>query len=639
MPKKDKPEASAIPQDLQAWYDRIHNAEERRRKVSEKYGWNRIKQELQGDYKKILGMMKGTPIIPINLVHAFVRTAVPSLYFRDPKLAVNPTSKKYIGTAKVLEPVANDAWRKLKMKQETKKCIADTLMFGHSWMKVGQTAVAGPAEPKPEPKGKKSVAAKDPQFETDQVIKDEKIWAYRVSPWDICFNADESVDPPYDCRWIAHRICKPLKTVKEMFPGNDDLKATHTYGIPEKASDQDQKRKVNAGETTVGSGMAGAIPMVYIYELTDMDSNQIMYLVDGHHKPLADPKKFPYDFKGFQFSMLKFNPVPDDPYPYGDVYAAEPQIWEIMKLLSMALSHVKRFGRQLITQENSMSATEEAKFEQGIDGALIKVKAGTDILPTPIPYPPVQTDLYNILDRLQLLFDNIVGQSAFDRGSTTATKSRTLGEVGIIQQGTQNRASEKHDIVEDFVEEVAGKIIALKQQFTDVPEFVSATGMDVAQLNNLLSPPTPEYEGEMADETGFYFTKKDIQGQCGISVIAGSMRPLDYDARNELLIQILRFGQALGLQPGDPCSNEIGREFFAGVDMYGVERAFEEKILASGLQMDIKKLEETKNQLGAQVQQLEQKAAQMQQQMQMAQQQQQDVVTPDIMQQIMGGMR
>lgn len=636
MPKKEdnQADAKAVPKDLQAWYDRIHNAEERRKKVAEKYGWTRIKQELCGDYRKILGLMKGTAIIPINLVHAFVRTAVPSLYFRDPKLCVNPQGTQFINKAKVSEPVINYCWRDLKMKIETKKCIADALMFGHSWMKVGQTAKAGPKEPPAKPKGKKSVQAKDPQFETDQIIKDEKIWAYRVSPWDVCFNSDESVDPPYDCRWIAHRICKPLETVKEMFPGNEDLKPTHWYGVPETAKDADSKRKTNAGNTAAGVGTAGAIPMVYLYELTDMDARQIMYLVDGYYKPLADPKPFPYDFKGFQWSMLKFNPVPDDPYPYSDVYAAEPQIWEIMKLLSMALSHVKRFGRQMIVEEGKISEAEEAKFVQGIDGALIKIMPGATIPPQPIPYPPVQTDLYNIIDRLQLLFDNIVGQSSFDRGSTTATKSRTLGEVDIIQEGTQHRASEKHDIVEDFVEEIADKILSLKRQFADLPEFVPAEGLDVPQMNKMLQAPTPDLEGKMADETGFKYTKKDLDGNVGVTVAAGSMRPLDYDGRNQLLIQILRFGQALGLAPGDPASNEIGRELFHNMDMFGVANAFEEKILASGLQVDIKALQEKKNQLMAEAKAMEQKNAQM-----AMRGPGQPPLPPELMQQVMGGMR
>ena len=599
--------SGVVPAELQAWYDRIHTAEERRRKVSEKYGWNRLKQELCGDYRKILGTLKGTPIIPINLVHAFLRTAVPSLYFRDPKFAVNPQSRMHIGRAKVLEPVANHTWAKLKLKGEVKKCIGDALLYGHSWMKVGQTAVAGPADSAPSPKSRGSVAAKKPQFETDQVIKYEKIWAYRVSPWDITFNSDESLDPPYDCRWIAHRIAKPLETVKALFPGNDDLQASHTYGLPEKESDQDSKRLNNPGQNAVSGGSqgsSGAIPMVYIHEITDMDSGQLFYVADNYWKPLADPRDFPYDFNGFQYSMLKFNPVPDDPYPYGDLYAVEPQIWEITKLMSMALSHVKRFGRQMICEENSLTEVEEAKFQQGIDGALIKVRKGTALPPSPIPYPPVQTDLYNIIDRLQLLFDSIVGQSAFDRGSTAATKSRTLGEVDKIQASTGARSSEKEDIVEDFVEEVAGKIIALKKQFTDVPEFVACTGLDVQELNRLLTPPSAQYMGQMADETGFYFTKQDIQGEYDLKVVAGSIKPLDHNTRNEVLIQILRFGQALGLTPGDPASNEIGREIFGNLDMYGVAEAFDQKIEAMGLQNDIIKLKQIREQLVMQVQKL-----------------------------------
>lgn len=592
--------SGVTPRELQVWYDRIHNAEERRKRIADKYGWERLQRELKGEYRELIGGvtgMKGTPIVPINLVHAFLRTAVPSLYFRDPKIAVNPNGAPSIMTARIQEPVINYCWTKLKMKREIKKVIADALLgTGHGWIKLGMNVVT---EPSSRPKGSKSVEAKDPAFTTDQVIKDEKIWAYRVSPWHITFNNDEAVDPPYDCRWICHELHKPLETVKAMFPGNDDLKPEFFSGVIPTES-----RRLREEDP----GAAGAIPMVKLYEVTDMDSGLIFYLANDFHKPLADPKSFPYQFKGYNYSMLKFNPVPDEPYPYGDLFAAEPQIWEITKLLSMAVNHIKRFGRQLFVEKGTLSPSDMAKFEQGVDGAVIECNKGAiseGRVPTPTQYPPVQTDLYNVVDRLQLIFDNIVGQSAFDRGSTTATKSRTLGEVDTIQSATGRRSSEKQDVVEDFVEEVASNLLSLKKQFVDVPEFVAVTGMDVNQLNQVLRPPSPELIGRMADETGFWFTKESIQGNTEVSVVAGSMRPLDHETRNSLLVQILRFGAALGLQPGDPASNEIGLELFHNMDMYGVAQAYEEKIKAAGLQADIQKLTQVRDQLAMQVKQMQ----------------------------------
>lgn len=594
--------SNVVPHDLQVWYDRIHNAEDARKKISERYGWDRIRDEIKGDYRTVIGTLKGAPFIPVNLAHAFIRTAIPSLYFRDPKFAVNPQGSQYIQRARILEPVLNSTWASLRMKNEMKKVLADTLSVGMGWIKCGYSAELEASEPPAQPKGKKSVEAKDPQFQTNQTIKNEKIWAYRVSPRHITFNSDESIDPPYDCRWIAHEVHKPLETVKKMFPGNDTLGPSYFSGV----SNKDNRKMLSAANIT---GMAGSVPMVRLYEVTDMDAGQIWWLAEDYFKPLADPKPFPYKFpgNGFQYSMLKFNPVPDEPYPYSDLFAAEPQMWEIMKLLSMALNHIKRFSRQMMVEEGILSKTEEAKFQQGVDGALIKMRKGSTLPPTPIPYPPIQTDLYNILDRLQLLFDNIVGQSAFDRGSTTATKSRTLGEVDTIQRGTGNRSSEKQDVLEDFAEEVAGKIISLKRQFLDVPEFVAVTGMDPAQLNKILSAPTPELQGQMADSTGFQYTGKDIQGKFDISVVAGSMRPLDIDSRNQLLTQILRFGQALGLQPGDPTSNEIGLEIFNGLDMYGVAQSFEQKIALNGMEQQVQQLAQKRDQLMQQIQQLQQR--------------------------------
>ena len=594
-PKKIK----AVTSGVQMWHDRIKNALKERERVEKEYAWERIGKEIKGEYKKILGSMKGVPIIPVNLAHAFIRTAVPALYFRDPKISVNPLGGKYIERAKILEAVINCKWRKLKMKHEMKKVLQDTLGGpGHGWVKVGYTAEV---EETDSSQITDKVQTEEPEYVTDQILKNENIWAYRVSPYDVVFNNDESIDPPYDCRWIAHRLRKPVETVKKMFPGNDELKQTYTSGsLP---LSKDDPRNANQAKD---QNLAGGIPMVELWEITDMDTRQIFYVVDGYDKLLAEPRPFPYEFGGFQWSMLRFNPVMDEAYPYSDLYVAEPQLWEIIKLISMALNHIKRFSRQIMVKEGALSETEKTKFEQGIDGAVITVKGDLGPEgPQPIPYPPIQVDLYNILDRLQMLFDTIVGQSSFDRGSTSATKSRTLGEVDVIQRSTGSRSSEKQDILEDFTEEVAEKIIALTKQYVDVPEFVAVTGLDPAVLNKVLQPPTADMTGKMADATGFSFTREDIQGKYDVSVVAGSMRPLDHERRNDILMQILRFGQAIGLQPNDPASNEIGVELFHNLDMVGVSQAFEQKIALSGMEQQVQQLAQQRQALIADIQKLQ----------------------------------
>jgi len=577
--------------EVQKWADRIKSAETERDRIAKLYHWDRIKDQMKGEFSKTLGRMKGTPIVPVNLVHAFIRTAIPNLYFRDPKLAVNPRGASFIPKAKIMEPALNYRWKRLGMKREIKKGLGDAVGWaGHAWFKTGYTAdIEEPAE------GTKD---KDATYETSQSLRSEKIWSMRVSPKDVVFNNDESIDPPYDCRWIAHRLPKSLEAAKKMFPGNDDLKATYIGGLP----DDEGKAKSKSV-----AGKSSGVPMVIIREITSMDTNEILYIADGHDRFLKDPMKFPYEMNGFNWTMMKFNPVPDEAYPYPDLFIAEPQIWEITKLLSMALNHIKRFSRQLIIEEGTMNESEMSKFEQGIDGAVIQARKGSMAQgsgPAPVPYPPIQTDLYNILDRLMVMFDNIIGQSAFDRGSTAQTRTRTLGEVDKIQRGTEARSSEKQDIVEDCVEEIAEKIAALMKQYTDVPEFVAQAGLNVGEFNKILQAASPELAGKMADATGFQYTKEDINGNFDIEVVAGSMKPLDTATRNDLLVQILRFGQSLGLMPNDPASNEIGMELFHNLDMFGVANAFEQKVQLNSFQSQVQALAQQRQQLQTEIQSL-----------------------------------
>src|SRR6185295_20004112 len=83
--KKEKDE-------IQKWLTRIDNSERYRKKVADKYRWQQLIEEYRGYFS---GLQDSADIyVPsLNLIFAYVKSEIPSLYLRDPKIKVNPKKK------------------------------------------------------------------------------------------------------------------------------------------------------------------------------------------------------------------------------------------------------------------------------------------------------------------------------------------------------------------------------------------------------------------------------------------------------------------------------------------------------------------------------------------------------------------
>ena len=118
------------------WLERIDWAERYRKKTSERYKWRQLNEEYRGYF---VGLTDSTDIyVPsLNLIFAYVKSEIPSLYLKDPKIKVNPKKEASVFSAKILEKALNAIWRTKRLKRENKKNVLDALLVGHSWFKTG----------------------------------------------------------------------------------------------------------------------------------------------------------------------------------------------------------------------------------------------------------------------------------------------------------------------------------------------------------------------------------------------------------------------------------------------------------------------------------------------------------------------
>ncbi len=548
--------------EVREWLTRTEYSRRYKKKAAEHYHWLGLTEKYRGYFR---GLQDSADIyIPtINYIFAYIKSEIPRLALRDPKIKVNPKKGSSILSAKILEKALNYIWRVKKLKRETKKNILDVLLVGHSWFKTGYTGKFGTIE--------------DANGNTFEFIESEDFFGYRVPYDNILFNPDAN-DPPFDCDWIAHEVWMSLDELQK----NKSFK--HTKELEPSLSNEDNESTVQSNSLDNQRRFDPDRKMIKLYEVWDKKSQQIFTITDGCPFYIREPQQWPYDMKGFPFSYLRLNDDPMCPYGIPDCYMFEPQVLELIKIRAQELDHIKRFNRQLLYAEGHITEDGKNLFSQGITGAAIPVLTNgrplSEIV-APVPYPTLQTDIYAIEDRIQADMVRIHGQNINEQGGIQKTATRSLGELEQISAGSSNRREDKLDTIEDFIEDIASNFVALLQQLADVNFYVAVVGEDAEQLlQNLKERPSAGNEGAVTTEDGFTFTKEDIQGEFDFEVVPGSTKPLDQQQTMAVLMQSLEMLPKLGVQPG-PVTEYIGMEIAEGLGLEGFKLAVKKEIEAT----------------------------------------------------------
>jgi len=479
---------------VKRWQDRIATARKWRDRKAQEYGWERFISEYKGNYDVFLGSGENKFRAPaINQVFAMVQTDISYLYFRDPYITLRPTKSATAKGAAILEAAINYYWRTLNQKEEIESQLIDADLVGHAWNKDGYY-----------------FHGKD----------DEGLYSMKVSWRDVIFNVG-SRRPPYDTMWLAHRIIKPLDTVKKMYPGTSDLRgSTHPH-----MEEKDIRDSVFKDD----------IDFCVLWEIWDVQKRETCLIAEGLNSYLKKPTKWPNYYKTLPFNLLWWYENPDEPYPMGTIAPVEPQILEEIKLFAQALNHVKRFNRQMLYKGNLMTEAEQDKFEQGNDGAMIKVETQGSIQDATkmVDYGPLPVDIYLLLDRIRQLKNTTSGQPEFAQGGQTKTATRTLGELEGMAEGAKTRIGKRVDRLETHIENIAKNIIGHIQANFDVEKMVKITGFSEPYLIKNL--------GDAYDENTktVLFDKNDVQGEYEVEVRAGSTIPLTREGRMAMLREAL----------------------------------------------------------------------------------------------------
>jgi len=555
----ESPREGKEAEEVKGWQEAISTTKNWRMQIEREHRWKQIVEEYGGKFPQ--GQDLDIPMLPINLVFAYVKTEIARLYFSDPWVTVNPKRIEDLGAARIAEQLINYTWAELDLKRQVKKALLDVILIGHGWIKVGYTAETMVVEQQPKDVKEKG---KEGEIITSEFVKDESVFAYHV-PWEDVLFSPDSLNPPYDSRWMAFRIQKPLRAIQEsdIYENADDLQPDDS---PKEGEKSDK----------------GKVQKATLWEIWDMDHKTVCTISPGCEKYLKSPKPWPYEMEGFPAVMFSFNPMPGKPYPISDIAPWENHVIELMKMMSIMTNHLKRWNRQIFISEGAVTDDELKKFTRGVDGAVIRATAqdiGNKIFIP--PYAAVQQDIYGIWNLIMEMWRNVSGQSETDRGSSARTQTRTKFELQLTMQGGRARSDEKVDVLEGHIGEVARKLLSLMKQYFTLPKIVRIVGektVNDALMKAMQNRPSAGNPGAVTDPgipgvnpAMMSVTNIDLPEDPDVDVVAGSTLPMNKENKLKIMTEMLQALPMLGIQPGSEASLLLGEEILREVGVKAIE--------------------------------------------------------------------
>ena len=590
--------------EVKSWLRTMSTTETWRDGIAEKTGWKRYIDEYKNEWGHLQKSVS-IPLIPINLIYAYVKTEIARLYFRDPWITVNPKRMEDIGAAQIAEQIVNYTWGELSLKNEVKRTILESLLVGHSYIKIGYAAEFGTVESQPkevEHRGPgRPPKKKETEIITSEFIKSENVFAYHVPYKDVLFDPSATFPAPHNARWMAHKIVKPIRAIKEagIYDHVDDLKPTTKRDDPNMPYESDDTSK---------ESIAKDIKTATLYEIYDLDHMKIVTVSPGCPYFLNNIDYPEWLSGGFPLVQLAWNPVPGEVFPLSDVAAQEGLSIEMTKIVAIWVNHLKRWNRQMIVDSGTFTPDEMSKFKDSVDGAIIESQLGNAKDKIYIPqYPPVAADSYQIYNEAYKLYQVVSGQTPADQGGQAKVPTRTLGELRLQMMGGHARADEKVDVLEDFIGEIARKLLGIMQKKFDLPKIARIVGPQavkkkimgilpqrpsaqpqlpggqpnpIASQANPAAPPMPQQGQPQPPQApppdplqtfGFSWNRQDILGDMDVDVVAGSTVPMDRESQLQILEKLIPLLPAAGVTPGSPAAKAYAREVFRLVGIQSIE--------------------------------------------------------------------
>lgn len=474
-----------------------------------------------------------------NIIFSNIRTIMPAVNFRNPKVFVTAKKKPYllpdgslfdtVAGSVIFELILNHCFEDLHVKEQVDKALLDALIGPWGIIQIGYDV-----------KVSKVKVGKDEK----ELLDKETPFVKRISPADFRVDPGATSSDLSDAHWVAFKWVCCLTEVKNnpKYKNTWELKSNFVvktdYGVINESKTSDTT------EESLWSRVEG-------WDIWDRDEQKIITIVESHDKELRH-EDWMLDYNdSFPVEILYFNENPDELIPIGDIDIYRSGQDELNRLRSLQIDHVKRISqRKYLGKTGILSVENKTLLMQGGDGAFVEMDEGdplTDIVP--LKDATISQDIYMVSRGLKEDIREAAGLSGMDKG--LSTKFDTAAEPQMIQQGVGVRREDKAAIVERFITKVVKKLAAVLQQTLterDIP--LTEDTMELA------SQYIPNKLAKIAGQAGEIIlpwltaNKDDVAGEYDFKIELGSTRPEDKETKKRDTVMLAN------MLKGNPNINE-----------------------------------------------------------------------------------
>jgi len=441
----------------------------------------------------------------INISFSTINVIAPAVAVNYPKITVNAVKPDNAANAVIAEAVVNYWWRYKDIRSEFRRAVKDLLITGHGWIKTGYRFVEEDAVTE---EGDNDDPQSGGESTSTTVIVQDAPFAERVSPFDVFVDSDAT--SIHDIKWIAQRIRRPIKDVKnDKRYAKAAREAVEVMAVSRYTDDPSQRKIYDKNY-----GYAE------IWEYYDVQNRIMCVFTEGGDQFLIKPMRMPYAF-GHPFVMLRNYDVPDSFYPIGDLEQIEPLQRELNETRSQMMNHRKRFARKWLYKESAFDQFGRTALESDADNVMVPVVGDEPLGGVIAPMPAVISppEFYNQSEMISSDIDRITGLPEFMTGGLPEIR-RTATEVSAIQDAANARTADKLAIVEMAISEVARRMLMLAQQYM--------TGEQVARLM-----------GKDGEPIWVTYDREFLEGDFDFEVVGGSTQPNNEAVRRQMALQMV----------------------------------------------------------------------------------------------------
>ena len=453
--------------------------------------------------------------IVLNEIYPIIQYELATIYFRNPKVFLKPTSKHFVQkifnpetgqkeetlldsekSARTQEHILNYVLSKINYKTEVRRTLFDALLFKHGILWHGYKGDFGMTE------------------EQSMTIESEEVFAKRISPMQFIFDPAVTLANIDEAMWIGRWFMVPLddileddklKVEKGLIRGQEGFGLTVEDGV-ERGTDQ---RRLQARTKTLldftdkdfrESTLSRFVKVYEIFkrptkmEARDGQKGKLLLLTSEQQKPLRS-SVWPYKIKGWPAKILQFNEIVDSIFGLSDLEVYGPIADQKNMVINLQLRNA---------QENSklwVAIAKDGANEEDID----KVRVGDQTI-IMFDGESVQNkmqvasgayaasgELYVLDQRIQANLDEKVGIPDLKKGHLR-TGEESATSVNARMQGTSLRPAFRQDLMSDFVKESCQYLNGLLKQFMPVKDAVRIMGTTDIQWSE--NPTKEELQAE-----------------------------------------------------------------------------------------------------------------------------------------------